>query len=436
VATFNVIDYGDANTGKAGWTDDAAMTIGNNHVTSDRDPWTADDVGKPIYVGGLTSAASPIISRAGGTITAFNSAGDITISLNAAYSLTSCYCVWGQDDAAAFIDAQAAASAAGVGNTVSVPNGKYICKSRIWAPGGNYVNLVGEGPLGTWILLPTSNLPAQVDGSGLLVESNRNFIELGGFAVYGPKVCETAMTSTQAFIRVTGTDVHANHIHFYNPSSATDAIAVDFKDCDNLRVQSLYVQVSPQLGYNSGNLAGVRFHSSYGCVHHITTSNFQGPCLWVTANPVGTGANPGLLNFFGGLVDETTNGSVSLRLSANGNANAFGLQVWGGGGDSAYAAHIDGTSTLRLDACELGPFVALSKNCMLIDTGGEVRAGKSTFRGAGSSPVCVTNNGKFIDCDGNEFLNGATGTYVPVSWRSALSRPSDITRNQTQVASL
>jgi hypothetical protein len=148
----------------------------------------------------------------------------------------------------------------------------------------------------------------------------------------------------------------------------------------------------------------------------------------VTTNPVGTGSSPGLLNFYGGLVDETGGtGAASVKLLNNGNMHANGMNIWGGGAN-AYAVHVDGTSSLQAEAIEAGPFIAQSPNCLLIDAGGKVMASQSMFRGAGVSPACITNNGTFYDQRGNRYRNGNGGTYSDIPWRSAFTRPHAVVR--------
>src|SRR5229473_1870470 len=108
---FNVKNYGAIGDAKKVARGGSTITTnGGSHVTeSVLTPWVAGDVGKRIWCIGLSglSALTPTIE----TITAFNSAGDITVSgVGNANASTSSACVWyTQKDTAAF---QAAAMAA------------------------------------------------------------------------------------------------------------------------------------------------------------------------------------------------------------------------------------------------------------------------------------------------------------------------------------
>lgn len=425
MAVFNVQTV-TPGSGQAKYVYDAAMTNGSSHVTSASNPWTSGDVGKTIHLGGSFSSA--IVPLTGVTITAFNSAGDVTISSAATFGATSCYCAWGLDDTAAFTAAQSAAVAAGLGNTVLVPAGNYIVTNRVC--NSALVNFIGEGS-GSTFLLPQATLPAPVDGSGALIEFTGSFLSIGGFSVIGPKVVDFAFAQQQAFVRLkNGLNVRAYDIRsLYMGSAGGGTICVDFVGQSNLVVDRLYVQHNPALGTSSVNMTGVRFYNCYGDVYNLVSSNHGPHNLWIDTNLNGTGGfggPAGVLNFHGGLIDETAGGGYSCQLVTTARANFYGMNLWAPGGSPNYAVYVDGTSEANFDTCVIQPFGVQSQTCMLIDAGGVVRASKSILGGGFANKSAIVNNGKFIDCGGNKYVNGLGGTYVQIPWRAVFTNPNAV----------
>jgi len=434
MSIFNVKDYGNAETGRAGVVLNAGMTLASpNDVTSASNPWTAGDVGKKIYIGGNVSPFTPVFPLAGATITAFISAGHIQVDgpgTTATFVNGSCW--WGQDDSQAFIDAKAdaAADVNGVG-TVFVPTGNYIIRQRIFNGAGQ--NFVGQSKESVQLLVAT-DFDAPADGNGAVIESNGDGAEITGFTLRGSKCIDKDFSDGQAFVRLRGT---SGYYHDFNlrgvGSSGGNTRGVDFKDCALLRAANIYCQIDPSLGYDSSNLTGVRFYNSYGVVENLLSSNFTLRNLLVTENAIGTGglSGPaGILQFVGGLIDEnTTGGNFSVEILSHGALSAVGWTAWTNGDSvNGYAVHVDGTSQLILANADLGPFQISGRGALKLDAGGECRANGTIFRAGGAQSVSVANAGKFVDSPTNRYRHVVAGAFADVNWRSALSSPTTVWR--------
>lgn len=118
---FNVLEYGAVGDGKM--VRDGAITLGTNVLDcATSTPFSAGDVGKSIMIKGAASTAQTSLI---GTITEFTNSGRVTISTNAATTITDAIVMFGTDDTTeiqAAIDAAVNYAQAGSANaTVLIP---------------------------------------------------------------------------------------------------------------------------------------------------------------------------------------------------------------------------------------------------------------------------------------------------------------------------
>lgn len=117
---------------------DGSMTNGGTALTSASNPFVAGDVGKGVQCGG-TAAAGALST---GTITAFNSAGSVTVSFTAGSTIVAtAVCQWGTDNTTVI---NAALAGLTTGGTVLLPVG-YIMVSSINLTNKTSINFTGAG---------------------------------------------------------------------------------------------------------------------------------------------------------------------------------------------------------------------------------------------------------------------------------------------------
>jgi hypothetical protein len=109
----------------------AAMTAGSPTLTATSNPFASTDVGKTVWVPGAGTGGRTL----GGTITAFTNAGQVTLSANAATTVTGKTIGFGTDDTAAIQAAIDTASAAGGGQVVCQGGRKYLVRNIYLRPG-------------------------------------------------------------------------------------------------------------------------------------------------------------------------------------------------------------------------------------------------------------------------------------------------------------
>lgn len=143
-AIYTVTDavYGAIGNGKQ--ATDAAITSGQAALTSASNPFVAGDVGKAITVAGAGAAGAVLVT----TISAYVSAGHVTLAANASTTVTGKDARWGTEDTTAIQAAIDAANAFGAG-IVYGPPGTYLTK-KLHVKSG--VTLCGAGPGATKLL--------------------------------------------------------------------------------------------------------------------------------------------------------------------------------------------------------------------------------------------------------------------------------------------
>src|SRR5580704_3101626 len=126
-STFDPRDYGALCNGQS--VSDAAMTSGANVISSVSGLFAPGDVGKAVWV---TYPAGAVLVLSQTTITGYISPTQVSTLGTALASRSSCFCVWGADDTAAFLAAFNAAVATKKGAQILVPCAKSLISSQFY----------------------------------------------------------------------------------------------------------------------------------------------------------------------------------------------------------------------------------------------------------------------------------------------------------------
>lgn len=425
---FSVKTYGAV--GDALTIFEGTLVIGTKDVTSASGggPWVVGDVGKVIW---CTSPGVSASLTGLTTIASFIGAGHITITVNAAYSVTAtAQCTWGTQDETASFNAAATAATTGVTlfpgytnpGTVTIPCGGYIVTAIIYsvvtaAP----PSIVGDGKECVDIFIsPTVTIPGGV--SPVLMNISGFGWKLSGFTIYGPGI-PLPMNAGQSLIGMSGTSPQIDDLNVIAVQSVANGWALNFSAIASMSVRNLYVQNS---GANTaGLLEAAKFARCSGVVEDVIFSNFWRNLNITSISSVNArDGNAGQLVFAGGIVDECSAPDACAVLSSHGQLTAMGTTFWSGG---QAAISVDATSALWLVSSNVGPFNYQAGTALTMTAGSKVFASSTTFRALGN--VSVTNSGTFHLGSGNDFLKCPPSTCVPVPWRAAFTSPSTIWRD-------
>ena len=179
---FNVLDFG-AETGKVDILTDVTTTTSSTTITSATNPWTADDVGKDIWLKGAGAPGADLLT----TIAGYVSAGEVTITTAVTTGDTNVLVAYGIDNTTAFSNALSAANAAG-GGAVYAPSGRFWIAQTLTIPAN--VSLVGcwRGPhnagLDNGTTLETTQGADDVDGTPFIALQENSCLK--GLTIYYP----------------------------------------------------------------------------------------------------------------------------------------------------------------------------------------------------------------------------------------------------------
>jgi len=130
-AVYNVGHSAFGAKGDVKFAGGAAMTMGSPTLTATTNPFASTDVGKVVWVPGAGTGGKTL----GATITAFTSAGQVTLSASAATSVTGKTIGFGTDDTSAIQAAIDAASGAGGGQVICQSGRTYLVRNIYLRPG-------------------------------------------------------------------------------------------------------------------------------------------------------------------------------------------------------------------------------------------------------------------------------------------------------------
>jgi len=174
---------------------DAVATSGSNIISSATNPWTAQDVGKLIYVGSVGSGRATMAR----TISAFIDSGHVQISgATSAYSAGSLTCGWGTDDTTALRAAHTAAappinSPFSFGAVVEYPPGGYLTDDlTIYAR----TAVFGYGERQSVIVRKPSSSTNPTVTNATMIDDFQIFINMG---IYG---CKTLQSGAQRGLQI------------------------------------------------------------------------------------------------------------------------------------------------------------------------------------------------------------------------------------------
>jgi len=409
---------------------DAATTLGSNVVTSPGGGFAGAVVGQTIWISRKVPET---------TITAVVDATEVHVDDVAVSNGTACECVYGGDDTAAF---QAAFDAAtlipGIKGTVEVPNTRTMLTDRFfYYPTGSYApNLIGQDS-GSCLMYVSPDLPIPVDGSGALIHSHGGSNILKDCGVWCP-YSQYVMLGDQALVTFDGT-VIVDNFAIQNPFITNSGGGVSGAlRTFNGQLTARFTQIGVVYDAAVGSYTGLPAGNVVGWIQKICGGTMTDPFFsnLVQALDVsslvtrqGAGGGPGML-VSGGFFDECGAGGVAcVEVHDEGTIQFDGTQIWTQALSGQYVMHVDGTSRAWLQQTGLSPFAVNTSGAraLKIDAGGVVYAGQSTFACTkDDSDVSVQNDGTFVDCGGNDFINLYPGPDpVAASPRAAVANLDD-----------
>lgn len=394
---------------------DGSTTNASNLITSATAGWTPADVGKRIWVTWPAVGAAVLLPT---TITSYVSATQVRTAINATASATACHIVWGtRDDTAAFqaafadaIEGTSTTINAAPPGTIYAPPGGYMISERIYANLGTTAqtagpSLIGAGKTATsFYVAPNFTVPA----SGGMVISNfgygatfSDFCILGGYVLFAIGANRDVMTM-QSAVSFSVERVTINWFGSTTALSAAFGVTGSIGDIRQLTVQNG--------GISGSQMIAGHWRSGAGVVQDTVLSNFP-VNLRVSGN---NGRSPvGSPLLFAGCVMDETSALIPSQIVSGGNLNAVACTFFGSPDSSIY---IDGTSKLWIDKSNVGRFqnYNLGGGSLVIDSGGVVYAGGTTFRGNAVAPdKYIENAGTFRNLGGNDYLRySAADTFT------------------------
>jgi hypothetical protein len=137
---------------------DGSMTAGSDVLTTSASEFAASDVGKTVAITGAASSGTSDVLY--GTISAYTSPTQVTVSATAANSVSRAVIYWGTNDTAAF---NAALDASGPASDytiyVKVPQGNYLVDGEIFVRGGEVIQGDAQGLSRLYSIDNTNSFP-------------------------------------------------------------------------------------------------------------------------------------------------------------------------------------------------------------------------------------------------------------------------------------
>jgi hypothetical protein len=431
---YNPKDYGaigDAKSSRNCTTTNAGSTI-----TSTDNPWIVGDVAKKLQAVGNSQSS---FGAAGGgnqnnevTISAFNSAGSISVSPSVANQSAAGQCVWytQQDHTAIFSAYNAADVGAQKGFEPAYNSPTVVRPGRVFLPKGGYVvcgtiyndinhannsiegvSFIGEP--GTDIYVAPCFVPPNGSfnvGTLFLVYLN-NRAEFAHFTLHGMSFKNTNLSTNQYLFGTLSsgrTWVHDVNITEWGSSISNTAAFAMASTAGMNRVENLLVQ-----GSSSGDVSiGCYFDTvaldlvSSFCSNHYINFKVNGSGQRTTSGPH--------FVLHGYQNDECgTNGLACFQI-VNSTVNCLGCELLNPGGGVA-SASLDTTSSLYLNDSSLYTYFTDSGNSSSVVLAGnaQVYATGSNFSGNNTSAaIAGPSTATFADLGGNKWFNQVTGVLT------------------------
>jgi hypothetical protein len=409
MAIYNVKSAPYNAAGDAQMATDAVVTSGSHIVTSATANFQGSAVGKAVWVNEFGTGNTILAPT---TITSVDSSSQIYVTGTGVSSGTGAL-TWGTDDTAAFegafndaIAAQSLTLSLQSGGVIYAPSGAYMIASRWYnnlsayqSGKSNAPSVKGDGKLETVFVISPS-IPIPGDGTGIFMQVVGSRADFTGFTIHGGyKLFATVFD--QDMWRITqanSINVRSVNILGMGGSSASAAIAV--RGTGHSTFEDMYVVNYVVLPANV--MTAMNFVGSHTCrIRDCLPSNWYAN-LVVQGNDMRSPIT-GPIVFEGYGIDE---GGFACLVVNGGNLKLVGSYVFSGLADTDLAAVVvDGTSKLWIENSTLGRFGSPAPGTAIrIDAGGVCYASMTTFRGdiSGASRF-VINNGKFVDCGGNDY---------------------------------
>lgn len=443
---YNVRNYGTNADGSVGAKGDAkssrncTTTITGSGITSTDNPWVSTDVGRKLQAVG--NSVSSFGAPGGGnpnnevTISAFFSAGSISVGPSTATQSATGTCVWyTQQDNANIL---AAYTAADVGNAkgwepgygpatltrpgqVFMPKGGYAVGGTIYndinhnVANNNVEGVSLAGEPGTDIYVLPSFVPPNASASvGTLILAYLNQrAEFAHFSINGMGFLNTNLNPNQYLFGTLSsgrTWVHDININDWGTNQSTNAAFALNTTASLNRIDNLLVQNSPSGDQSTAclfNGAGVDIHSTF-CSNHFTN--------WLIINSGQRTPTAPHFVIDGAQGDECGQaaGTGCAQLQ-NSTVNCIGCEFLNpGGGTPSWS--LDTTSKLYLTDSYASSFNTDSGNSCSIQLNGnaQVFATASNFAGNNASAaICGPSTSKYFDLGGNLLFNQVAGVLTP-----------------------
>lgn len=397
--------------------------------------FTAADVGKAIFGtccglnGGLTHTTSTLLLPQG-TITAVNSATNVTVSLagtaaTCAAGGAGCLLIWGTDDSAAW-DATWTAATGTAGHCYPIQMGggmtlistaKFLtttCNTGITGSGSQGSSIIGLGYKSSQFVILPNFVAAGCTGTSV---SNGNIVCFGpskGFqlinlGIWGGENGNSTQLNGKIFINF-GVDAYAINVLFAGfASGAGSMVGVQTETSG----QTFWTMIVDGFGGGAGSANNPSCNVAAG-TYNIFVESFVGN----TNSPL-TIAASAVLTSYGGFYGAS--GTTSGVINNNGTFHSFGDQIFtttGGGASLVVGANsvttLSGdTITNTGNAANIGLFFnAVSAKVWSQNT--------SYTGGSANHDITIGTMGTFFDQGGNIFTTGvAASTILPTCAESA-----------------
>jgi hypothetical protein len=415
--------------GDAQYIADATSSSSTGVVTSATANFQSTDVGKKIYCT-RSDTNTAVFSPAITTIASYQSATQVTASVNGGATLSNNMCVWAtQDDTSAITAAVTAAKSAtaaydpAIGarpttvpqaQTVYIPQGGYLVTGYIYqflgtATGQVCPSLIGGDWSKTTIYIPGSGFTANSSGYGSVIDfDNCSGFRLGNFTINGLESKPGSLVGGQDNVRIN----NANRFTVENLEiqnlGGTNGANLDVENSQAGILRNVWIQGSSVAGHTA-------YQAYYSGDSLILTEGFtfsnpnSGQSLFITTSNGGAPIS-GHLSFVGGVVDECTNTTACTEITSS-YVDFSDMTIWAGHQQTKGALYVTGNSQLRANSISVGEYNAsISQIGMQIDSGSTVYLAESIIWGGGSSTVAMVNNGNFVDVGGNIFENCPSGS--------------------------
>lgn len=395
---FNVKTYGAKGDSR---TCDVAASAGGGttHMTGACN-YTAADVGKSVFFNFGPVPTNALFASVP-TITAFNSATDVTLSLPQNGGAVTGFVVIGTIDDTAVLTALAAAVAAAKGS-ISVGNrSSFSATPVLYFPAGGYflctssANLsvpaltdgfviTGDGPDSTFLYTPANNA--------------------GGCTMTSPFLAVAGSAQHTEIKNMTFDGVNNNSLQIFNNAGASThlyntvfqrsaAFALATTPCV-ANQSALYAELLTIV--NCGD--GLKWSGNGEVRNWVSSNNYNRNV--VIQNSVGVPQGSGT-RFYGGLDDECT-GDRCFDVINSHDVWLIGPALFSGATKATGAClHVDPTSFVHFSGGICGVFNQDSdENGVLIDLGGTLQSSDVRYQSSGTKKSII-NNGTFNDNGGN-----------------------------------